>query len=277
VASVPLANDLPPGADACSADKVGDRCVRLQTHRLWRWITGSPYNRNFPRRDKGLPGYWAVLFARAVVQHPAGSAPSSPLLLFEKIHGGNAIAFANNRTLGIRNAIVFEATYPRPTRSRAYASLISLPRPSQGSLPARAGSPLAGQVSHLQDNRSKFHGVITIPPIPIDQQSLVALFVLCSALGSPPVSPAVPTNAASLRLDEGVLIVVGMALRAMGLAEIRMSTLLDHVTRVVRGGSKEHVRRIHTTRIVAAVKHPEPIGNRLAEVLIGKAVTPLAA
>ena len=108
------------------------------------------------RNGKDLPGYWAVLFLRAVVQHPAGLDPALPLLLFEKIYGRTAIAFAKNRTLGIRNAIVFEATNPRPTRSRAYASPISLPRPSPGSLPARAGSPLAGQVSHLRDDKSNF-------------------------------------------------------------------------------------------------------------------------
>jgi hypothetical protein len=71
-----------------------------------------------------------------------------------------AIAFANNRTLGIRSEMVFEATYPRPARSRTYASPVSLPKPSQGSLPARAGSPLAGRVSHPLDDESKFHGVI---------------------------------------------------------------------------------------------------------------------
>ncbi len=109
-----------------------------------------------PWKDKGLPGYEAILFVRAVVQHPAGPDPSSPLLLFEKIHGEIVIAFTQNRTLGIRNDIAFEATYPRPTRSRAYASPISLPRPSPGSLPARAGSPLAGQVSHLRDNKRNF-------------------------------------------------------------------------------------------------------------------------
>ncbi len=103
-----------------------------------------------PWKDKGLPGYEAILFVRAVVQHPAGPDPSSPLLLFEKINGEIVIAFTQNRTLGIRNDITFEATYPRPTRSRAYASTIPLPRTPQGSLPARAGSPLAGQVSHLR-------------------------------------------------------------------------------------------------------------------------------
>ncbi len=104
----------------------------------------------------GLPGYWAILFVRAVVQHPAGLALASPLLLFEKIHGENAIAFRKFRSLGIRKVIVFGATYPRPTRSRAYASPISLPRPSPGSLPARAGSPLAGQISHLLDSKRNF-------------------------------------------------------------------------------------------------------------------------
>jgi hypothetical protein len=104
----------------------------------------------------GLPGYWAVLFVRAVVQHPAGLVLASPLLLFEKIHGENAIAFRKFRPLSIRKVIVFGATYPRPTRSRAYASPISSPRPSQGSLPARAGSPLAGQISHLLDDVRNF-------------------------------------------------------------------------------------------------------------------------
>jgi hypothetical protein len=181
MASVPLASGLPPGAGACSDDSLGGRRVRLQTHRFWRWITGSPFDRKLPRRGKGLPGYWAVLFVRAVVQHPAGLDLSSPLLLFEKIHGKDVIAFTQNRTLGIRNGITFEAKYPRPTRSRAYASPIPLPKPSPGSLPARAGSPLAGRNSHPLDGESKFHEVIA-PPFPFDQQSLVALFRLSSGV-----------------------------------------------------------------------------------------------
>jgi hypothetical protein len=117
-------------------------------------------DRNLPRRDEDLPGYWAVLFVRAVVQHPAGYDPSSPLLLFEKTHGKAVVAFREDRTLGIRNDKAFEAATPRLTRSRAYASPASLPRPSQGSLPARAGSPLAGRVSHPLDSESKFHEAI---------------------------------------------------------------------------------------------------------------------
>ncbi len=77
---------------------------------------------------------------------------SSPLLLFEKIHGEAVIAFAQNRTLGIRNNIAFEAITPRPTRSRAYASPASLPKTvarlttgSGGLTPGRAGFAPAGQ------------------------------------------------------------------------------------------------------------------------------------
>ena len=75
---------------------------------------------------------------------------------FERINGEAVIAFRENRTLGIRKVIVFEPTYPRPTRSRAYASPISLLRPSQGSLPARMGSPLAGRDSHPLDDVRNF-------------------------------------------------------------------------------------------------------------------------
>ena len=46
-----------------------------------------------PWKDKGLPGYEAILFVRAVVQHPAGLAPSLPLPLFERISGETVIAF----------------------------------------------------------------------------------------------------------------------------------------------------------------------------------------
>ena len=101
---------------------------------------------------------------RAVVEHPAGYDLSLPLPLFERICGEAVVAFRENRTLGIRNSHSFRGRIiPRLTRSRAYASPISLPRPSQGSLPARAGSPLAGRVSHPLDSESKFHGVIGAP------------------------------------------------------------------------------------------------------------------
>jgi hypothetical protein len=41
---------------------------------------------------------------RAVVEHPAGYDPSSPLPLFEEIHGRAIVAFRSFSPLGIRNA-----------------------------------------------------------------------------------------------------------------------------------------------------------------------------
>jgi hypothetical protein len=82
-------------------DSAASACACRRTS-FGEWITGSPSDRELPRRGKGLPGCWAVLFLRAVVQHPAGYGPSSPLLLFEKIYGEVAIAFTEKRTLGIR-------------------------------------------------------------------------------------------------------------------------------------------------------------------------------
>ena len=150
--------------------------MRLQTRQLRRkWVTGSPSPRFLPRKDKGLPGYWTVLFVRAVVQHPAGYGSSSPLLLFEKIYGEAAIAFRKFRPLGIRNEYSFRDHVPT-SRTLAYlrfAGLVTeavarLATGSGGLTPRRAGFAPAGQ-------KTKFHGVIAYPPIPIDQQSLVAL------------------------------------------------------------------------------------------------------
>ncbi len=40
-----------------------------------RWVIGSPWAGLFTRRNEGLPGFWAVLFVRAVVEDPAGCGP----------------------------------------------------------------------------------------------------------------------------------------------------------------------------------------------------------
>jgi hypothetical protein len=126
----------------------------------------------------GLPGYWAVLFVRAVMQHPAGLDPSSPLLLFEKIYGEITIAFTEYRTLGIRSEYSFRGHVPT-AHTLAYlrfADLVTengarLATGSGGLTPGRAGFAPAGR-------QIEFHGVIACPPIPIDQQSLVALYCL---------------------------------------------------------------------------------------------------
>ena len=40
-----------------------------------RRVTGSPHNRGVSRRGEGLPGCGAILFVRAMVEHPAGYHP----------------------------------------------------------------------------------------------------------------------------------------------------------------------------------------------------------
>ena len=71
--------------------------------------------------------------------------------------------------------IVFEAKGPtaRTLADLRFADLVTetvarLTTGSGGLTPGRAGFTPAGR-------QTKFHGVIAIPPIPIDQQSLVAL------------------------------------------------------------------------------------------------------
>ena len=58
--------------------------------------------------------------------------------------GAVAVAFRRSHTLGTRKHFPFVATYPRPTRSRAYASPNPLPSPAQGSLPAGRAHPWPG-------------------------------------------------------------------------------------------------------------------------------------
>ena len=99
----------------------------------------------------GLPGYWAVLFVRAVMQHPARLDHSSPLLLFEKIYGEVAIAFAQNRTLGTRNGHSFRGQVPT-AHTLAYLRFADLvtgtvarfATGSGGLTPGRAGFAPAG-------------------------------------------------------------------------------------------------------------------------------------
>src|SRR4029434_10001344 len=51
-----------------------DTCTRLRVVRRRR-VTGSPRDRHVSRRGEGLPGDGAILFGRALVDHPAGYVP----------------------------------------------------------------------------------------------------------------------------------------------------------------------------------------------------------
>jgi len=51
-----------------------DTCTRRHVVRRRR-VTGFPQDRNVSRRGEGLPGYGAILFGRAMDEHPAGYGP----------------------------------------------------------------------------------------------------------------------------------------------------------------------------------------------------------
>ena len=137
---------------------------------------GSPALRTtgMRHRGEGLPGYGAVLFVRAMVEHPAGDVPLLAHLTERLLWpSGNSAPWASGKVRG------FGAATPWPTRSHAYASPRPFLTPSQGLLPARAGSPFAGWVSHPLDNTQSFMESLP-PPIPFRPQGLVALnFLLC--------------------------------------------------------------------------------------------------
>ena len=104
----------------------------------------------------GLPGYWAVLFVRAVVQHPAGCDLSLPLLLFEKIYGEITLAFRKFRPLGIRNEYSFRGHLPtaHTLACLRFADLVTgtvarLATGSGGLTPRRAGFAPAGQKNEI--------------------------------------------------------------------------------------------------------------------------------
>ena len=103
------------------------------------------------------------------------STPPNPLL-YEKLLGEAHIAFTKIRTLGIRNDHSFRSHVPtaHTLACLRFADTVTgivarLATGSGGLTPGRAGFAPAGR-------QTKFHGVIANPPIPIDQQGLVALY-----------------------------------------------------------------------------------------------------
>jgi hypothetical protein len=116
-----------------------------------------------------------------MVEHPAGyKAPPRP----GKLDAGVVVAFDEIQLSRHPGSIGFGAAVPRPARLHAYASPIPFLESAQGLLPAWAGSPLAGRVSHPLDGTQSFMKA-SPPPIPFDQQSLVALNFLSTPLRAP--------------------------------------------------------------------------------------------
>ncbi len=135
--------DSATGTCACGRASFGDGLPALRS-------TGSPEERQGPPRLRGHP----LRTCRGATLRRTQPRLAHFSLRSSLVRSTSPSRKTERSASGM--LIVFEAKNPRPIRSRAYASPASLPRPSPGSLPARAGSPLAGQNSHLQDNERNF-------------------------------------------------------------------------------------------------------------------------
>ena len=149
-APVPLAGGLPRCACLFYAPWADDTCTRRRVVRRRR-VTGSPPHRNVSRRGEGLPGYGAVLFVRAMVEHPAGYGPllahttEKPLL-----PSGKSGPWASGKMIGFGAACPMAHTFACLRIADGLSATVA--RLATG----RAGSPLAGRDSHPLDDRQHF-------------------------------------------------------------------------------------------------------------------------
>jgi len=95
------------GADACSWPHPA--CVR-DARCAGDFGAGSP-DRTLPWRVRDLPGYWTILFTRALVEYPAGASTPCPLTVTTLLPSGNPEPWA------IPGWTDFGAAVPRPACS----------------------------------------------------------------------------------------------------------------------------------------------------------------
>ena len=134
-----------------------------------RRVTGSPQDRDVSRRGEGLPGYGAVLFVRAMVEHPAGYGPllahntEKPLL-----PSGKSGPWASGKVIGFGAACPMAHTFACLRIAEAISDAgARLATGSGGLTLGRAGFAPAGR-------QTKFPEVIA-SSFPFDPHCLVAL------------------------------------------------------------------------------------------------------
>ena len=77
-----------------------------------RRLTGSPQSRDVSRRGEGLPGAWAVLFVRAMVEHPAGYVPLlAHLTERPSWPSSNSAPWASGKSIGFGAACPMARTF----------------------------------------------------------------------------------------------------------------------------------------------------------------------
>ena len=158
---VPLAGGLPRCGRLFYAHGADDTCARQHVVRRRR-VTGAPRHRDWSRRGEGLPGYWAVLFVRAMVEHPAGYDP----LLAHSRRGrcglrGNPALSASGQVIGFGAAYPMARTFACLRIAEAISDPIARLATGSGGLTlGRAGCAPARR-------HTKFHGVIASSKPPL--------------------------------------------------------------------------------------------------------------
>jgi hypothetical protein len=148
--------------------------VRPQRVVRRRRVTGSPQRRSVSRRGEGLPGYGAVLFVRAMVEHPAGYGPLLAHLT-EKLlwPSGNSAPWASGKVIGFGAACPMAHTFACLRIADPISGIVARLATGSGGLTlGRAGFAPAGR-------QTKFPEVI-VSSLPFDPHCLVALNFLYS-------------------------------------------------------------------------------------------------
>ena len=154
-APVPLTCGLPRCGRLFCASAADDTCARQRVVRRRR-VTGSPQDRDMSRRGEGLPGYGAVLFVRAMVEHPAGYGP----LLAHNTErplwpSSNSAPWASGKVIGFGAACPMAHTFACLRIAEAISGTGARLATGLGGLTlSRTGFAPAGR-------HTKFHGVIT--------------------------------------------------------------------------------------------------------------------
>jgi hypothetical protein len=142
------------------------RAIRLREG-VGERVTGFSVAPDLVEENEGLPGAWAVLFLRAVVQDPAGC---ETLLAHLTERSPSPSGITNPSAPGISN---FSRLIPT-AHTLAYLRFAARVTTNGARLATGwAGSPLAGQVLHPLDDKRSFM-VASHPPFPFDQPCLVA-------------------------------------------------------------------------------------------------------
>ena len=117
--------------------------------------SGRPWPVAYPvpratRRQKGLPGAWAVLFQRAVGSDPAGCASR----LAHRVE--TAIAFRLHNALGTQNERYFVAVNPTAHLLACLRIGVFVTADAARLATGVGGSPFTGRVSHPLDGEQSF-------------------------------------------------------------------------------------------------------------------------